>query len=465
MSAPLPLPDSIRDLIARGDFAAARAELGALAERAGDGDRRSATLFESERLRRLEREFSLTETETLERLRDVVPDTTPEDVARWRREGLLQSLVIEGERRIFRRDPGNLPLRSGEARERRVAAGLPAEPRRALRDVADDQRIDLSDHLSEAMATGGLCCPVRYRITHTVAVKPGLVPSGETIRCWLPIPRGEPHQTDFELLSSDPTEHILAPPDVPQRCVFLQREAEASGQSTVFQISHEFTAWASHTRVDPSEVEFPDPTDPEVQRFTEERWPFLFTPRIRQLTREIVGDESNPHLKAKRIFEWMDANIVWIGEREYSTITDFTGLCLDRHAGDCGVQAILFITLCRCAGVPARWESGWWIHPASVNMHDWARFLIRPHGWLWADLTKGHNPDQFRDPATARAFYFGGIDACRLVACADIAQPLTPPRRHPRSETLDFQRGEVEWDGGNLYFDEWDSLFEVQRVS
>lgn len=38
----------------------------------------------------------------------------------------------------------------------------------------------------------------------------------------------------------------------------------------------------------------------------------------------------------------------------------------------------------------------------------------------------------------------------------DFGQPLIPPKRYPRSETVDFQRGEVEWDGGNLYFDQWD---------
>ena len=25
-----------------------------------------------------------------------------------------------------------------------------------------------------------------------------------------------------------------------------------------------------------------------------------------------------------------------------------------------------------------------------------------------------------------------------------------------RSEPYDFQRGELEWEGGNLYFDKWD---------
>ena len=33
----------------------------------------------------------------------------------------------------------------------------------------------------------------------------------------------------------------------------------------------------------------------------------------------------------------------------------------------------------------------------------------------------------------------------------DFSQPLVPAKRHFRSETVDSQRGEVEWRGGNLY--------------
>ena len=31
--------------------------------------------------------------------------------------------------------------------------------------------------------------------------------------------------------------------------------------------------------------------------------------------------------------------------------------------------------------------------------------------------------------------------------------------RFTRSETVDLQRGEAEWAGGNLYFDQWDYDF------
>ena len=48
------------------------------------------------------------------------------------------------------------------------------------------------------------------------------------------------------------------------------------------------------------------------------------------------------------------------------------------------------------------------------------------------------------------------LDAYRLIVNLDYGSPLHPPKRTLRSEPLDFQRGEVEIDGRNLYYDEWD---------
>ena len=42
--------------------------------------------------------------------------------------------------------------------------------------------------------------------------------------------------------------------------------------------------------------------------------------------------------------------------------------------------------------------------------------------------------------------------------------PLYPAKRFPRSETVDFQRGEVEWKGGNLYFDKWSWNIKVDYL-
>ena len=120
-----------------------------------------------------------------------------------------------------------------------------------------------------------------------------------------------------------------------------------------------------------------------------------------------------------------------------------------------------FITLCRAAGIPARWQSGWMLGPGEPDMHDWAEFYVAPWGWLPADTSRGL---QKSDDPTIRDFYFGHQDAYRLIVNRDYGCLLQPPKQSTRSEPLDFQRGEVEVDGVNLYFNEWDYDMQVKRT-
>ena len=46
----------------------------------------------------------------------------------------------------------------------------------------------------------------------------------------------------------------------------------------------------------------------------------------------------------------------------------------------------------------------------------------------------------------------------------DYSRPFVPDKTHFRSETVDLQRGEAEWSGGNLYFDQWDYDFAWQLL-
>jgi len=68
------------------------------------------------------------------------------------------------------------------------------------------------------------------------------------------------------------------------------------------------------------------------------------------------------------------------------------------------------------------------------------------------------------DRRRLRDFYFGGLDQYRMAANSDHCQPLDPPKRTLRSDTVDFQRGEVEWEGGNIYFDRYSYSLNVEEV-
>ncbi len=52
-------------------------------------------------------------------------------------------------------------------------------------------------------------------------------------------------------------------------------------------------------------------------------------------------------------------------------------------------------------------------------------------------------------------FYLGCLDASRIAFTSDFSKRSVPPKEHFRSEIVDSQRGELEWRGGNLYFNQW----------
>ena len=123
----------------------------------------------------------------------------------------------------------------------------------------------------------------------------------------------------------------------------------------------------------------------ELRKFLGESPHVVFTPEIRGLSRQIVGGETNDFRKAKLIYEWIGRNIQYSFAIEYSTIRNISDYCRCHGYGDCGQEAMLFITLCRASGVPARWQSGWHIFPGGKDIHDWAEIYLAPYGWVPVD--------------------------------------------------------------------------------
>ena len=155
----------------------------------------------------------------------------------------------------------------------------------------------------------------------------------------------------------------------------------------------------------------------------------------------------------------MDANVRYCSEMEYSLFTGITDKAMNQRAGDCGIHALMFIALCRASGIPARWQSGWAMRPGSENMHDWAEFYVEPYGWLPADPSFGLRK---HDNPRVHEFYIGHTDPFRMIANLDYESEFTPAKKHWRSDNIDNQRGEVEWSGGNLYYDQWDYKMEAE---
>ena len=407
-------------------------------------------------LRRIRLDYSLTTEQLLAQLREVIPDVQQKDLDAWRDEGVLQHRVIDGEVRYFNRAVGNL------------FRACPAAKARSVKPVDTKRTFDLPAHLArllaEADATGATeVHPVRHIVRYTLRVNEGQsrLQKGAKVRCWLPFPQEYRQQKQVTLLSAEPTP-IVSPKDQLQRTVYFEQTIEDPAEPPEFTVEFEFVTSAYVPKLDESLVK-PYDTDSELYRhYTAERAPHIvFTPEIKQLAAEIVGDESNPLRKAQRIFRWVSKEIRWCAEQEYSTIENLSAKGIFAREGDCGVQGLAFITLCRAAGVPARWQSGWQSKPDRVNMHDWSEFYVEPWGWLPADASYGL---QKHDDPRVQEFYCGHLDPYRLIVNLDYGQELSPPKQSFRSEPADFQRGEIEIDGHNLYFDEWDYEIDIRTA-
>ena len=162
----------------------------------------------------------------------------------------------------------------------------------------------------------------------------------------------------------------------------------------------------------------------------------------------------------RKIFTYINNNYPWASAREYSTVPNIPEYVIENKHGDCGMVSLLFITLCRLNGIPAKWQSGFMMHPGDVNLHDWAEIYFKGIGWVPVDQSFGI--PTFASSDNTRYFFSNGIDAYRLIVNDDFSAPLVPAKQFTRSETVDFQRGEVEWRKGNLYFDQWKWKIDVK---
>ena len=409
-------------------------------------------------IRRIRLDFSLTPERMLGKLRESIPEVSSEDMERWREQGVLQHRVIDGEVRYFNRAAGNLFRASSAARARRKA-GV----------ERTGWSFDLPKHVAQLLAeaedsSDPLVHPVKHHIRYELSVKEGhsRLRKGAKVRCWLPFPQEYRQQREVRLLSTEPPDAVVAPNGHLQRTVYFEQVIEDPATPPKFAAEFEFVTYAYVPKLDPDKVEPYDTNGTLYREFTAERPPHIvFTPEVKRLASEIVGDETNPLVCARRIFRWVDGNIPWCSEMEYGTIPNIPAKALAARKGDCGVQGLLFITLCRAAGIPARWQSGWETLPNRWNMHDWSEFYVEPWGWLPADASYGLQ--QHSDPRV-REFFCGHMDPYRLIVNLDYARELHPPKTSFRSEPNDFQRGEIEIDGHNLYFGEWSWDFDVRTT-
>jgi transglutaminase-like putative cysteine protease len=209
-----------------------------------------------------------------------------------------------------------------------------------------------------------------------------LVPDeGAVVRLWVALPRNRPGQAvtlgqlepEPERIHEDPlTGNLVA--------CFEVRDPPADGP-LVFTVDFEVVANEVRTQVDPGAVTAYDRESPEYARFTRSEPWIEITDEIAVAAREVVGEEGNPYLGARRIFDWVVREMSY----EYPDMEDRgAAKSIVRRKGDCGEFSAVFVAMCRSVGIPARTVTCNWF---TGSGHQWAEFLCPPYGWIPVDAS------------------------------------------------------------------------------
>lgn len=432
-SLSMPLPEDILKRKWAGDLAGAAKAIDIRLQQDMPEMLRARLICEKERIRRLPTQYPWNREQALAKLQELIPGMTDEELEQWEMAGKVDFIYINGEKRYF-------------VRFHKTLAKYPELMRKAGKEVSP-----VSTWLDPMIKTIKEKGQLRRRITLATSVycdEDAFVP-GEYL-AHLPFPAASAQQSDIQLLEGDPDG--IGPEDAPARTAWWRRELTAWQK---FAIKYSYVSCIRYAdplhAPAPAQPLYPNVAPPCEADLAESGAYIRFTPYLRALAAELAAGETTPEGKAWKFYEFVTTKVKYSFMRDYFQIDNLGEYCAVNLKGDCGLQALLFIILCRISGIPARWQSGMSIDEDYVGSHDWAQFYLEGWGWLFCDPSYGGGA--FRNGSTERhAFYFGNLDPMRLVANREYQAPLVPEMHALRVDPYDNQSGELERIGAELPF-------------
>ena len=433
----IPLPEDVLKLKSFGDFEGAQKMIQHFLSKDIPQSLRKRLEIEQDIVRVMgNNEYPYTYEEALKIMSSHLKDFKEEELQYLKEISAADWIYIDGTVHFQRRFYENLIKTRPDLAERVL-----------VQDVDDAQANEekqklLNDNIKYMKEHGSR--KVRTRIRATIKAKKEFEEVGRKVRVHLPVPKICQQVDHIEILASSPEITCLAPENAPQRTVCFETELQPDQE---FMVEYTYDYHVNYVELDPAEAALKQP-----DFCLEEQAPhIMFTPFLRELRDELVGDETNPIIMARKFYDFVTTKIMYSYMREYFTIDCIPEYCAVNQKGDCGVQALLFITLCRMSGIPARWQSGLYVTEFYTGCHDWAQFYVEPYGWVFADPSFGGSA--WRSGNTERwNYYFGNLDIFRMPANSEIQMEFTPEKKWLRGDPIDNQRGEFEYeDHGLLY--------------
>lgn len=447
----LGLPEEVARAKERGDFAQVRGLINYLLSKELPVLHRMRLEFELVRLERVEETYVYSLKEAMALAKEAIVDFTDDEFFKYYNLGVIDYIILNGEVRFEKRFIDNLGFQFPEIGKRMEESENQKRARNLL-----EERI-------KALIKGDKPRAYRVRAKVSYHIKS---PKGKRVRVWLPLPRLTPAQDDIQVLSVSHEPVFIAKENYPQRTIYFEGKDTEEFFVEFSYLTRERWNPALYERISSSaeggctgeNVCNERHTDSNVMEYPPH---ITFTPSLKLISNEIISPNDPMILKVEKIYNFVTKRVRYSYVRPYIFYDHIPEFVCCNLKGDCGFQALLFITLCRMNGIPARWESGWYINPYVASSHDWAMIKFEEYGWVPVDLSFGGKKNTGDE---RRLFYLGNLDGFRMIANDAFQREFDPPTNFVRCDPYDNQVGESEYFDGKAYGDTRITVVDFQEV-
>ena len=174
----------------------------------------------------------------------------------------------------------------------------------------------------------------------------------------------------------------------------------------------------------------------------------VFKEELVSLVRSLIHGIESDMVKTRIIYDYITTHFTYAFQPSYITIDELLGKMLKTKKGDCGMYALMMVTMCRIAGIPARFESGLYANPDGLTIHDWMAYYIKDKGWIHCDTQMGSD-GYLHGRTMEHQFYYDHIDAYHIIYNHGFMLPFHPITPYLRFDPYDNQLAEVQGKTGS----------------
>ena len=272
-------------------------------------------------------------------------------------------------------------------------------------------------------------CSVQYAMDVTVSAAAG----ESTLYLWMPRILPGPEQRKIQAVAQEPAALLETTDTALYSLSNLQKGSKAR-----ISMSWMFDRYTVRTQVNPADVPRVYDTSTDLYAKFTAKDPLVpsESPEVVKAAAGIVGGETNPWLKARRIYDWL------LTQFSYSPAAVEGGAAaLRSKRGNAFVYSSLYCALLRASGIPARMVAGYIAGGSGqpTRRHFWDEFYVETLGWVPVDPLLGEEPSlipgQLPEDFDGSAYYFGNLDNSHItftkgLEAVNQMNPAGSTRRH-----------------------------------